>query len=201
MIAKNGDRIQVVENGGDGAVSYTVGQQGEMVNKAPEDDCGGIILLDSGDQVYLYADEYEVIGQNTHKETPMTAEALQHSYKALEDSLVSLQQQVSQTEAEKVKIVEQLKEMGFALIPGTLVKEQEVVFHKKFEDYSDPFKWKEGYTVKCINDQGWCGEFVSGGIYKVRHAGRICGVIVFNEYSVEQDISLFMRDFEFYSPF
>ena len=130
-----------------------------------------------------------------------TAESLQQSYKALEVSLVTLQQQVDQIEAEKVKIVGQLKEMGFALIRGTLVKEQEVVFHKKFEDYSDPFKWKEGYTIKCINEAGWHGDFVSGGIYKVKHADRICGVIVLDEHNVEQEISIFIRDFEFYAPF
>ena len=47
----------------------------------------------------------------------LDTEALQHSYKALEDSLVSLQQQVDRIEAERVKIVGQLKEMGICPNP------------------------------------------------------------------------------------
>lgn len=198
MIAKNGDRVQVVENGEDGALSYTVGQQGEMVDKAWEDDCGGYVLLDSGDQVYLYADEYEVIEVKTYKETPITAESLRDAYESLEDSLVSLQQQVAQIVAEKTKVSEQLKEMGFALIPLT-PKQKIAVPVQDIEDYSNPCTWKVGYGVKCVNDDGWRGHFVSGGNYKITYVDSQ-NIIVKGERE-DVNIRWDCRDFEFYAPF
>lgn len=127
-----------------------------------------------------------------------TAESLRDSYKALEASLVSLQEQVSQIEAGKIKVVEQLKEMGFALIPIT-PKQKIAVPVQDIEDYSNPTKWKVGYCVKCVNDQGWRGEFVSGGNYKITYVDSQ-NIVVKGERG-DVNIRWDYRDFEFYAPF
>lgn len=127
-----------------------------------------------------------------------TAESLRDSYKALQASLVSLQQQTSQLESEKTKVVEQLKEMGFALIPST-PEQQIAVSVQDIEDYSNPTKWKVGYCVKCTNDQGWHGEFVSGGNYKITYVDSQ-NIVVKGERE-DVNIRWDCRDFEFYAPF
>jgi len=170
MIAKNGDKVVVVKSGDYCGVHYYPGKRGVMIGKGPGMEIGGDVKFDSGEIAYLYKDEYAVVvGEDASQvlTTAMTAESLRNRFLEIEKEEAEISKKIDTLSQEKGKIEDDLRLMGFMLCSTTQEDFIPIVDDTPEIDYADWRNWNKGNMIECVNDEGWGGAFVSGGLYPV----------------------------------
>ena len=139
------------------------------------------------------------------QETSNTAESLRNSILSLQQERVSLQEKIEQNIAQEKSLTEQLKELGFLLVeskeqPTNVVDEKKAVLYAEDieEDMTDPYNWKVGDLILCVNGTGWTDWVDEGEIAEMVEelTSLLC---LRTKYGKHAFSSVYCEDFKFHS--
>lgn len=191
---KAGDKVVRVSDKG-GAEYFDVGDSAIVTEIRPIGDSRFFVCTERNPHGGLLEERFELFKEKK-VDISSTPESLRTRYLVIEADLLKLSEEIESLNQEKIKVEAEIQGLGFMFYTPEV--KAPTTSKSPVLDYSDWRNWKEGDVLECIDDTGWAGEFVSGGLYTICRGDS---TRLLNEYGVMSYINGYYNDFKFHSPF